>query len=202
MVVKLKKLLVKNVINAVKTDISQALIKKVMNQFQVELIGKVDLSDPAAPEHFEGDFLEILTETVNSSMVVTQDSISFSLRDNSKLGYDGDISRPVDTMVFLLEGILGEYAFLTPKMYGKHMHTRGKPVGRWGKGALMMKERFFEDGWDKTFSWSEARWGFSNTGPINIFEIDDSVVGDIIDETIKKTIKEFASQLRAEHGKK
>jgi predicted Zn-dependent peptidase len=29
-----------------------------------------------------------------------------------------------------------------------------------------------------------------------------SVVGDIIDETIKKTIKEFAAQLRAEHGKK
>jgi hypothetical protein len=178
MVIKLKKLLVKNIINAVKTDISQALIKRIMSQFQVGLIGKVDLSDPAAPEHFENDFLEILTETVNSSMVVTQDSVSFSLRDNSKLGYDGDISRPVDTMVFLLEGILGEYAFLTPKMYGKHMHKRGKPIGRWGKGALMMKERFFEDGWDKTFSWSEVRWGFSNTGPINIFEIDDSVVGD------------------------
>jgi hypothetical protein len=202
MVIKLKKLLVKNIINAVKTDISQVLIKKVMNQFQVGLIGKVDLSDPAAPEHFEDDFLGILTETVNSSMVVTQDSISFSLRDNSKLGYDGSISRPVDTMVFLLEGILGEYAFLTPKMYGKHMHKRGKPIGRWGKGALMMKERFFEDGWDKTFSWSEVRWGFSNTGPINIFEIDDSIVGDIIDKTIKKTIKEFAAQLRAEHGKK
>lgn len=202
MIFKLKKLLVKNVINAVKTDISQVLIKKVMNQFQVELIGKVDLSDPAAPEHFENDFLKILTETVNSSMVVTQDSVSFSLRDNSKLGYDGDISRPVDTMVFLMEGILGEYAFLTPKMYGKHMHKRGKPVGRWGKGALMMKERFFEDGWDKTLSWSEVRWGFSNTGPINIFEIDDSIVGDIIDETIKKTIKEFAAQLRAEHGNK
>jgi hypothetical protein len=202
MVIKLKKLLAKNIINAVKTDISQALIKKVMNQFQVGLIGKVGLSDPAAPEHFENDFLEILTETVNSSMVVTQDSVSFSLRDNSKLGYDGGISRPVDTMVFLLEGILGEYAFLTPKMYGKHMHKQGKPVGRWGKGALMTRERFLEEGWGKTISWSEARWGFSNTGPINIFEIDDSVVGDIIDETIKKTIKEFAAQLRAEHGKK
>jgi hypothetical protein len=202
MVIKLKKLLVKNVINAVRTDIANALIKKVMEQFHIGLIGKVSLDDPAAPEHFEGDFLEILTETVNSSMVVTQDGISFSLRDNSKLGYDGDISRPVDTMVFLLEGILGEYAFLTPKMYGKRMHKQGKPVGRWGKGALMTRERFLEEGWDKTISWSEARWGFSNTGPINIFEIDDSIVGDIIDETIKKTIKEFSAQLRAEHGKK
>jgi len=202
MIFKLKKLLVKNVINAVQTNIASALIKKVMEQFHVRLIGKVSLKDSAAPECFENDFLEILTETVNSSMVVTQDSVSFSLRDNSKLGYDGDIRKPVDTMVFLLEGILGEYAFLTPKMYGKHMHKRGKPIGRWGKGALIMKEKFFEDGWDKTFSWSEVRWGFSNTGPINIFEIDDSIVDDIINETIKKTIEEFAAQLRAEHGNK
>ena len=70
----------KNVINAVKTDISQVLIKKVMEQFNVGFIGKVSLDDPAAPEHFEDDFLGILTETVNGSMEVTQESISFSLQ--------------------------------------------------------------------------------------------------------------------------
>lgn len=202
MVIKLKKLLVKNVINAVRTDIANALIKKVMEQFHVRLVGKVSLEDPSAPEHFEGDFLEILTETVNSSMVVTQDSVSFSLRDNSKLGYDGGISRPVDTMVFLLEGLLGEYAFITPRMYKKRKSSGATDLGRWGGGFLITKESFFADSWDKIISWGEARWGFSNTGPINIFEIDDTVVGDIIDKTIKKTIEEFSAQLRAEHGKK
>ena len=201
MVIKLKKLLTKNIVNAVKTDIAQALIGIVMEQFNVRLMGKVSTDDPSAPEHFQNEFLEILTEHVSSSMVVTQDSISFSLCDTGKLGYDGNINTPVETMVFLLEGILGEYAFITPATY-KLYRKKGGNLGRWSGGFLITKESFFEGSWDKVVSWGKARWGFSNTGPINIFEIDNSIVNEIIDKTIKKTIKDFAAQLRAEHGKK
>lgn len=200
MVYKLKKLLIKNIINAVQTEIAPALIKRVMDQFQIGLMGKVSQKDPSAPEHFKTDFLEILTEHASSSFVSTQDGVSFSLCDTSKLGYDGSISAPVQTMVFLLEGILGEYAFISPEIY--HKKKSGGNLGRWSGGFLITKESFFEGSWDKIVPWGTARWGFSNTGPINIFEIDDSIVSETIDKTIKKTIEEFAAQLRAEHGKK
>ena len=201
MIHKLKKLLIKNLITAVQTEIAPALIQRVMDQFQVGLIGKVDQKDPSAPEHFKGDFLEILTEHASSSFVSTQDGICFSLCGTSKLGYDGSISAPVQTMVFLLEGILGEYAFISPDIYKMYKKKSGN-LGRWSGGFLITKDSFFEGSWDKVVSWGTARWGFSNTGPINIFEIDDSIVSETINKTIKKTIKEFASQLRAEHGKK
>ena len=199
MIHKLKKIIIKNIVTAVRADISPALIKRVMNQFQIGLIGKVSLDDPAAPEHFKDEFLELLIEHVNSSMVITQNSVSFSLCDRNKLGYDGNVSTPVQTMVFLLEGILGEYAFITPAIYKLSKRKVGN-LGRWSGGFLITRESFFEGSWDQVVSWGKARWGFSNTGPINIFEIDDSIVDEIINETIKKSIKEFSAQVRAEHG--
>lgn len=202
MMYKLKKLLIKNIINAVETKIAPALIDKIMEQFKVELLGKVSITDPTAPEHFEKDFLDILIETVNDSLIISSDSVSFSLRDNSKLGYSGDIVKPVQTMVFLLEGILGQYAFITLDIYEQHRKKMGDRLGRFGGGFLITKDLFFKEHWDRTISWNKARWGFSNAGPINVFEIDNSIVNKIIDETIKNTINEFSAQLRAEHKKR
>jgi hypothetical protein len=199
---RLKKLLIKNITNAVRAKIGPEIINRIMEKFNVGLIGKVTTKDPSAPEHFEDDFFSALNEDLNSSMVVTPEGITFSLGDRKKLGYDGNIEKPLQTMVFIMEGILGEYAFISPDKYKLHRSGTGVKFGRWSGGFLITKDSFFKEKWDKRVSWGEARWGFSNTGPINVFEMDQEFISEMIDATIKSTIEEFAASLRAEHGKK
>jgi hypothetical protein len=202
MVKRLKKLLIKNLINDIRTKAGPMLIGRVMDKFQVGLMGKVTKEDPAAPEHFKDEFVSMLNESFESSLVVTPEGIHFSLGDTAKLGYDGVINSPLQTMVFIMEGILGEYAFISPAIYGSVKGGRNVKFGRWSGGFLITKAAFFEEGWSKRVSWEKAKWGFSNTGPINVFEIDQTFVSEIVDSSIKRTIEEFSASLRAEHGKK
>jgi len=199
---RLKNLLIKNIVSAVRMQIGPEIIKRIMEKFNVGLIGKVTTKDPSAPEHFEGEFFSALNEDLNSSLVVTQEGITFSLGDTKKLGYEGNIETPLQTMVFILEGILGEYAFISPDIYKSYKSGSNVQFGRWSGGFLITKEAFIKEGWDKRVSWSQARWGFSNTGPINIFEIDQTFISEMVEVIIKSTIEEFAASLRAEHGKK
>ena len=202
MIKKLKKLLIKNLTNDIRNKIGPMLIERVMDKFQVNLIGKVTRKDPSAPEHFKDEFFSMLTEEFESSVVVTPKGINFSLGNKDKLGYGGTIDSPLQTMVFIMEGILGEYAFISPDVYSTLKSGKGINFGRWSGGFLITKDAFFKEGWSKKISWEKVRWGFSNTGPINVFEIDQSFISEMIDASIKKTIKEFSASLRAEHGKK
>ncbi|MBW1799219.1 MAG: hypothetical protein JRJ85_00685 [Deltaproteobacteria bacterium] len=199
---RLKRLLIKNILNAVRMQIGPEIIKRIMEKFNVGLIGKVDTKDPSAPEHFEGEFFSALNEDLNGSLIVTPEGITFSLGDTKKLGYEGNIETPLQTMVFIIEGIVGQYAFISPDIYSSFKSSSNVKFGRWGGGFLITKEAFFKEHWDKRVSWSKAKWGFSNTGPINIFEMDQTFISEMIDSTIKSTIEEFAASLRAEHGKK
>ena len=202
MVKKLKRLLIKNLVTDVRTKIGPMLIERVMDKFQVGLMGKVIQKDPSAPEHFKDEFISMLNESFESSVVVTPEGINFSLGDRGRLGYDGSIDSPLQTMVFIMEGILGEYAFISPDVYSLVKSGKNVKFGRWSGGFLITKEAFFKEHWDRRVSWGKARWGFSNTGPINVFLIDQSFISEIIDSSIKKTIEEFSASLRAEHGKK
>ena len=202
MVKKLKRLLIKNLVTDVRTKIGPMLIERVMDKFQVGLMGKVIQKDPSAPEHFKDEFISMLNESFESSVVVTPEGINFSLGDRGRLGYDGSIDSPLQTMVFIMEGILGEYAFISPDVYSLVKSGSNVKFGRWSGGFLITKEAFFKEHWDRRVSWGKARWGFSNTGPINVFLIDQSFISEIIDSSIKKTIEEFSASLRAEHGKK
>lgn len=196
---RLKRLLIKNILNVVRMQIGPEIIKRIMEKFNVGLIGKISLKDPAAPEHFEGDFFSALNEDLNGSLVVTPEGITFFLGDTKKLGYEGNIKTPLQTMVFLIEGLLGQYAFISPDIYSSFKPGSNVKFGRWGGGFLITREAFIKEKWDKRISWSKARWGFSNTGPINIFDIDQEFISEIIDNTIKATIEDFAASLRAEH---
>ena len=197
---RLKQLLIKNITRAIGTTIGPEIIKRIMEKFDVGLIGKVSTKDPSAPEHFQDEFFSALNEDLASSILVTPEGITFFLGDTKKLGYDGNIETPLQTMVFILEGVLGEYAFISPDIYKSFKSGSDVKFGRWGGGFLITKEAFFKEHWDRRVSWSKAKWGFSNTGPIDVFSMDDSFVSEMIDVIIKSTIEEFAASLRAEHG--
>lgn len=202
MIKQLKQLLVKNLTNVAKTKIGPSLISKVMERFNLNLIGKVSTDDPSAPEHFQNEFMSMLEEQITNGITVTSNGVHISFGNVDELGYNGTVETPLQTMVFIIEGILGEYAFINPATYSSVRNNTDVSFGRWGGGFLISRETFVKEGWGKTLSWSKVRWGFSNTGPINVFDINSDFISETINETINSTIKEFAATLRATHGKK
>lgn len=195
----LKKHLLKSIVEFIRIKIGPRLIQQVMDKFQVELIGKVSLDDVSAPEHFQDDFMRAITEDIDASLISTPGGVGFSFGNKDKLGYSGEVTSPLQTMVFLLEGILGEYAFISPIIFALRRGNSGASKGRWDHGFLITKETFLKEGWEKVVPWEKARWGFSNTGPINIFEIDQTFIAEEINNAIKQGIETFAAVLRARH---
>ena len=167
-----------------------------MNNFDEHLIGVVDISDPTAPEHFRGRFESMLYESVKESIVITGNTVKVSIGDKNEMGYNGVTEDPMSTIVFIIEGILGDYAFLTKDI----IQTRFKShpyLGRYSGGYLVSKSYFYSKGWNNIVNWSDVRWGFSNKPPIDIFNINTVPVSDIISKTITKTCEEFSSILRS-----
>lgn len=195
----LKRHLLKSIVKAVRVKIALHLINQVMDNFNVGLVGKVSLEDVSAPEHFSEEFTKSLAESIETSLVSTPEGVHFSFGNKEALGYSGQVNSPLQTMVFLLEGILGEYAFISPTVFKLRRKSSGSSMGRWDHGFLITKNAFLKEGWGKVISWGKARWGFSNTGPINIFEIDQTFIAEEINNAIKRAVEDFTATLRARH---
>ncbi len=167
-----------------------------MEKFDNELIGKVTLKDPTAPEHFKNQFEEMLYESIKNSLVIHDTSVSFELGDKDALGYNGITDSPMSTMVYILEGIVGDYAFIPRSIIRKRFRNDAE-LGRYEGGFLVSKDSFETKGWSNFISWEEARWGFSNTKPVDIFNISEGEIVSILNKTIEKAVNEFSATVRA-----
>jgi hypothetical protein len=192
-----RNILVNNIHGYAIYEITNVVIKHLMENFDSELLGIVSRSDPSAPENFRSDFENMLYETIEDTIIVSDRKVSFSIGDMSKLGYDG-VTDPLSTMAYILEGILGEYAFIPENIIKKRFKSASY-VGRWDKGYLVTRDSFFNKGWDKFTTWDKVRWGFSNTEPKDILGIDINQVTSILESTITKSVEEFSAKVRAEH---
>lgn len=193
---KFKKLLLRQFSGYGIPIISKVVVKQVMNKFDEHLIGVVTDKDPAAPQHFRSRFEELLYESIDNSLVVTDKTVSISFGDKSKLGYDGVTEDPITTMVYILEGVLGEYAFLDAKLIRRIFKYKAY-LGRYKGGYLISKDAFFDGNFDASVNWDTVKWGFSHKGPIDVFDIDVSVVDAVVSETIRRTCEEFSAILRS-----
>jgi hypothetical protein len=192
-----RNILVNNIRGYAVYEITDIVVKHIMDKFDAELLGVVSKTDPSAPENFRDDFESMLYESIDETLVVNDKKISFGIGDMSKLGYGG-VTDPLSTMAYILEGILGEYAFIPASIIKKRFRNASY-VGRWDKGYLVTKDSFFKKGWDKFTTWDKVRWGFSNTEPKDILGIDINQVTSILENTITKSVEEFSAKVRAEH---
>jgi len=174
---KKKKLLRKNIATVVETDAIPQLVALVMAGFD-GLGDRMSLlpEDPTNPLNWRQEFQDQLHDDLSDTYAVQDGGISFALGKKDALGYtpsevqeSGDTT-PLHWLVYYIEGLAGEYAFIPESLY---IQLRGKPSegsgGKFGAGFMISKDDFFEEGWDKVAEWSALRHPFSSFSPLDIF---------------------------------
>lgn len=151
----------------VKTQMKEEIISKLMERFDKEIVALEDPEDPMCPSVCRDEFLTALEESIDNSIVVTDDKISFGVGDEGQLGFGKpldeettDCSKIIGT---ILQGIVGEYVLVTSEM-AKEMFPGDKnsgDLGRTGQAYLMPKSKY-DTGVDKRGWEPKNSWGFSN----------------------------------------
>ncbi len=132
--------------------------------------------DPTNPANWRSEFLTKLRQDLDDNLVVAGNLIIAKLGDKDFLGYDpsgnvdpGD-TEPLHWLVFYIEGLIGDWAFVTPEDYNKI--TRGKYDPQWGRfsqGFMISKENYQTQGWDQVIPFDQVRHPFSGFSPLDIF---------------------------------
>jgi hypothetical protein len=188
----------KNLMEVISTEAGPALINKILDQYELELFDIAPVTDPTAPEFWQDEFSELLYQDLEESIEITNRGVSFGLGDKDALGFDSPPSTEsqdvLKTFVYILEGIIGEYAWITPEVYTlKKPWAEWEGYGRFGEGFLMPRDQFEEEEWDDVISFEEVRWGFSDSGPKDIFfnAYADFDWSPYLIKAVEKTVKEL-----------
>jgi hypothetical protein len=133
--------------------------------------------DPTNPAHWRDEFRTNLEEDLAQTFTVKGNRVSIRLGDKDFLGYDPsgsidpDDTEPLHWLVFYIEGLLGDWAFVTPETYNRV--TRGGTYetrwGRFAKGFMISRQNYEDNGWDRVVAFEEVRHPFSGFSPLDIF---------------------------------
>jgi len=112
--------------------------------------------DPTALEHWVDVFRNHCMASLRDGIFTTTGGTRVQLIDKAFLGYDTDAGatdqEPIHWAVYYIEGLMGDYVFITPEMYGRF---RGRPPRpewqRFNRGFMISKEAYLEEGWDRVF---------------------------------------------------
>jgi hypothetical protein len=175
---KKQKLVLDNIATVLQKDALPYLIERIMVGFD-SIAERADMlpEDPTNPSNWRGEFLNKLEEDVSQNFFVEGNKIVIRIGDKDFLGYDSsgsiasDDTEPLHWMVFFLEGLIGDWAFISPETYTKI--TKGgqyRPTwGRFGDGFMISSEEYAERGWDRIVPFSQVRHPFSGFSPLDIF---------------------------------
>lgn len=203
---KFKELFKKNLLEMIKTEAGPDYINAILEEYEIQLEGIAPLTDPTAPEHLKDEFIRLLYDDLESKTKIEGNKLVIEIGDEEELGY-GDPPDPTDTellktFVFILEGILGEYAWIADDYYDRGIIPPGYRIagaekgGRVGAGFLISKDVFFDEGWDNYITWEQARWGFSDQTAKDIFEdaSDKFDWAPYFKKVLDKTANEFKAR--------
>lgn len=172
-------LIQRNIRVVLKDEAVPFLIARVMEGYDdLSERAAMNPDDPTNPANWRSEFFNKLRTDLEDTFIVTGNRISVRIGDTEYLGYtSGDSIDPSDTtplhwMVFFLEGLIGDWAFISPETYSKL--TRGSRYdSRWGRfsaGFMVSKQDYEEQGWNKVIPFEQVRHPFSGFSPLDIFE--------------------------------
>jgi hypothetical protein len=204
-----KVLLKKNLYNQIVYAAGPHFIDLIMDEYEKQLEGIAPEDDPTAPEHLKEQFKELLITTIRVETKWEGDKLYWEIARPEDLGYGSPPTKTstdlLKTFMFILEGIMGEYAWIGQEFYEERKKNfpqsterrEGQRYGRLGHGYLISKERWYsKERWDKFGSFEEFRWGFSNQGPKPIFDDAERKMswGIYIEKAIDDTVKQMRSK--------
>ncbi len=175
---KKQKLIQKNIVTILKKDAIPFLIERIMVGFD-SLGDRANMlsEDPTNPGNWRTEFLAKLEEDLERTFAVAGNRITIRLGDKDFLGYDpsGETdpndTEPLHWMVFFIEGLIGDWAFISPENYNRL--GRGRKYqsswGRFGEGFMVSRQDYEEQGWDRIIPFSQVRHPFSGFSPLDIF---------------------------------
>lgn len=172
-----QKLIQKNILTILRKEAFPFLIERIMSGYdQLSDVAEMEPDDPTNPGNWRVEFLNKLEEDLERSFVITGGRISIKLGDKEFLGYDpsGSIdsndTEPLHWMVFFIEGLIGDWAFITPAVYERLTGRKYQPGwGRFEQGFMISKEEYKENGWHKILAFEDVRHPFSGFRPLDIF---------------------------------
>ncbi len=194
-----KELLKQNMMFVLREHIGPEYINLVMQEFD-EFSLNFDPDDPASPQHWKPEFEEHLLQNLNSNLTVEGNVISLGLGEKSFLGYNqGSIdprdSTPLVWMIFYLEGIIGNYAFISEEIYRDKKGDQAdlSKYGRFGGGFMISEADYAAEGWEAFKPFSEAKFPFSGGArPKSFFKeawekttLDKKIFKDAVVATLK-----------------
>lgn len=155
------------------------LIDRIMVGFD-SLADRAEMlpEDPTNPANWREEFRLKLNEDVYDTISVNQGVINFQLGEKSYLGYDPSGQRnnpndssPLQWMVYYIEGLAGDWGFITPEIYEMHrgQDSFSETWGRFGKGFMISREAFESEGWGQVTTFDQIRHPFSGYAPVDIF---------------------------------
>lgn len=199
LLIKKKRLIQRNIKSVIQKEVIPHVVDLVMegydelSQLAEEGVGK---DDPSRPSEWRDIFKTHLLESANASFKSTRNTIEVGMGENAFLGdlstfVDDEDSQPLHWMVFFLEGLVGEFALITPQTYAKLKPHKefDDSWGRFENDPVFMIERkaYFAQGFNKIIPWNLVRHPFSGVRPPDIFATALSKLN--IRPFIKKAIK-------------
>ena len=135
---KKQKLIQKNIVTVLKRDAIPLLISRVMVGYdRLSDVADQSPEDPTNPANWRAEFLSALEEDLTRTFVVAGDRISIRLGDKQFLGYSGgntidpNDTEPLHWMVFFIEGLIDDWAFISPEKFTQITGQPYKPG--WGR---------------------------------------------------------------------
>ena len=190
-----RKLIWENIVTVVRTEAASALVDKIMVGYD-RLAGISDQlpEDPTGLSKWREEFKRSLEEDIQRTIRPADNTLKFQIGDKEFLGYTQGEGNPRDDtplvwMVFYIEGLAGDWGFITPELYNqlRGPGTYQATWGRFGQGFLINKTQFEEEGWGQVTSFEQIRHPFSGFSPVDIFReaIDEFKLRPFIEKAIK-----------------
>lgn len=175
---KKQKLLESNIKAVLKKEALPKLIADIMDGYD-SLSQRAESmpEDPTNPANWRQEFHDLLRRDLEDTFRVQGKRIHVDLGDKKVLGYseepDPADPTPLVWLVYYIEGLAGEWGFITPDLYdlrrGSGAFAKLEHQGRFAGGFLISKDDFFDEGWDKFVAFDTVRHPFSGFSPLDIF---------------------------------
>jgi len=181
LIIKKKRLIQRNIRTIVQKEVVPHVIDMIMEgydnlaQLAEQGAGK---DDPSRPSEWREIFRAHLFDSAEKSFKSRQNTLTLGIGDRAFLGdlgtfVDEEDAEPLHWMVFFLEGLVGEFALITPKTFEK-LKPNKKFDDSWGRFEsepvfMIQREAYFAQGFNEIIPWEQVRHPFSGIRPPDIF---------------------------------